>query len=136
MPQSGGEFTKWVFPSFSLFSDFPLNQRFFFLRKSKFQQHVPTKRLLTKQKITRIFWFFSFSQSGNLNRHMRVHGTNGNNLITWHQQVSHISTYKMVQSRPSRTANCSLVASVSCAEQFQRLRQNSTLCNNNFVNSL
>lgn len=36
-----------------------------------------------------------FSQSGNLNRHMRVHGTNGANLITWQKNITNQSPFQI-----------------------------------------
>lgn len=68
-------------------------------------------------------WHFSFSQSGNLNRHMRVHGTNGNNLITWHRQVSRSSNYEVTYSQQYHTAIYSSASAISCAEELQRLHK-------------
>lgn len=79
---------------------------------------------------------YRFSQSGNLNRHMRVHGTNGNNLITWQRQILRRSMHSYSHSRESHTSIYSSATSVSCAEEFQRLRPESTypLYKSNFVN--
>lgn len=76
-----------------------------------------------------------FSQSGNLNRHMRVHGTNGNNLITWQRHLLRHSAHGFTRSREFHTSIYESSASVSCAEEFQRLRpEMCSLYKSNFVN--
>lgn len=51
-----------------------------FMRSEQVQrQQENTKMLIV---CMHILYRCRFSQSGNLNRHMRVHGTNGNNMIT------------------------------------------------------
>lgn len=70
----------------------------------------------------------SFSQSGNLNRHMRVHGTNGNNMMTtWHRQVSRSSNYEVTYSQQYHTAIYSSASSISCAEELQRLHKKTAI---------
>lgn len=79
--------------------------------------------------------FCRFSQSGNLNRHMRVHGTNA--MITWQRQISRADNFiEIKQSREYQTSFYSSATSISCAEEFQRRKQDSyfALYRNNYSN--
>lgn len=95
-----------------------------FMRSEQVQREEENTQMLIV--CMHVLYRCRFSQSGNLNRHMRVHGTNGNNMITWHRQVSR-SNYEMTYSQQYHTAIYSSASSISCAEELQRLHKKAAI---------